>query len=107
MDITLQEYNSWHILHLSGNIMGKEATVFKRYCEEALDSNYKYMAVDMKQVELVDSTGLGALIRCHQKITAAQGKLVLMRVSSKVQELLAITSVDTLFTMVNSETELT
>lgn len=54
--------------------------------------------LDLKQVQFVDSSGLGALIHMH-KTLQPQGRLVLCQVDPKVGQLFKVTRLDRVFTL--------
>ena len=49
--------------------------------------------IDMKALTFVDSTGLGLLVRSHQRRLEAGGRLVLIKGGGQVDRLLEITGV--------------
>jgi anti-anti-sigma factor len=60
---------------------------------ETLLEEPQAMVVDLKQVKIISSLGLGAIINAVQKAEAA-GRKLYFRVSPEVQETLAVTSFD-------------
>jgi anti-sigma B factor antagonist len=60
--------------------------------------------LDLKEVQFVDSSGLGVLIHMH-KTLQPQGRLVLCHVDAKVGQLFKITRLDRVFTLASNEDE--
>ena len=60
--------------------------------------------LDLKQVQFVDSSGLGALIHLH-KTLQPQGRLVLCHVDAKVGQLFKVTRLDRVFTLAATDDE--
>ena len=61
--------------------------------ERAISTN-PWVIVDLTRVEFIDSTGLSALLACHNLATQYGGKLVLVGPSERTQKLLHITQLD-------------
>jgi anti-anti-sigma factor len=52
------------------------------------------LVLDLRKLEFIDSTGLGALVRADQRLRESGGRLVLIRGSRQVQRLLEMTGID-------------
>lgn len=57
----------------------------------------KRVVLDLAETEFVDSAGLGALVRLHGVLRAAGGGLKLCRMSPFVQQVIEVTSLESLF----------
>jgi anti-sigma B factor antagonist len=55
--------------------------------------------VDLSGVTFCDSSGLNALVRLHKAAAAAGGALVLAAVPARIAEIMAVVSLDQLFTV--------
>jgi anti-sigma B factor antagonist len=62
------------------------------------------IVLDLSSVEFVDSTGLGALVRCLKEI-GGRGQLVLCGVNEMVLSLLKMTHLDSIFTQAATRSE--
>ena len=58
-------------------------------------------------VPYVDSAGLGEIVRCYTTVSRKGGKLKLINLTKKIQDLLAITKLLTVFEVYDSEEEAT
>jgi anti-sigma B factor antagonist len=86
------------ILRLSGQLVGgPDADAVRDTVLSILNQGYTRILVDLKDVSWVNSTGLGILISSH--ITSANngGQLKLMRVSKRIESILSVTRLDTVF----------
>ncbi len=54
-------------------------------------------------VEFIDSDGMGELVRCYSIVRQRGGELKLVHVTKKVQDLLELTRLSTLFEMYSEE----
>ncbi len=106
MEVSIRNKNKWQILDIKGNIRGKESENLKQVCRENLKDGNLYIVANFENVSFIDSTGLGALIHCHQNMKSAGGDLLLMNLSENIYDLFEMTSVDKLFEILDSEMEL-
>ena len=49
------------------------------------------VVVDLRKLEFIDSTGLGVLVKTHQRMSDADSRLVLVDAEGQVRRLLALT----------------
>ena len=61
--------------------------------------DWEYVAIE------VDSAGLGEIVRCYTTVSRKGGKLKLLNLTKKIQDLLAITKLLTVFETYDSEEE--
>jgi len=61
--------------------------------------------IDLKQVEYVDSSGLGSLLFGHRQVKTNAGKLKLMHLAPKVRTLLRIANLENILEGYDSEEE--
>jgi len=55
------------------------------------------MVIDLGEVELMDSRGLGILVAAFTSLKNVNGELKLARITNKIQSLLVITQLSTVF----------
>jgi anti-sigma B factor antagonist len=60
-------------------------------------NGHKKFLVNLEGVDFVDSNGLGELTRCFCSVRQAGGEMKLLHVNARVQALLEMTRIDTLF----------
>jgi anti-sigma B factor antagonist len=58
---------------------------------DAIDSGVDDLLVDLREVELVDATGLGVLVGGHRRAERAGRRLVLRNVPERIERLLVAT----------------
>ncbi len=76
------------VLTLEGNLtIGAADAAFSDTIERMLERDQTEIVLDMKLVDLVDSTGLGSLVRCHHRCVQAGGGLRLTNLKFQVWEL--------------------
>jgi anti-sigma B factor antagonist len=63
------------------------------------------LLLDFSNVQDISSLAIGMLVTLNKKIRAAGGKLVLCRMDPELREVMAITQLDTMFTIRGDEDE--
>lgn len=74
------------------------APSFKGSVIDALAVGRQRLVVDLSAIEMVDSSGLGALINAHKSVGSG-GRLVVCGASPKVLALFKLTRLDKVFTL--------
>ncbi|MGD8305813.1 MAG: STAS domain-containing protein [Ignavibacteria bacterium] len=98
MKIKVKEKYEAVILELKGNVMGGEDTKdFNELLHKLIDDGKKNMIVDLSDVKFMNSSGLGMLIGGLTTIKKADGRLILANVTDKIESLLIITKLITIF----------
>ncbi len=86
------------ILKPVGDLMGgPEATRFNEQINQLLDAGKLNVVVDLSAVTRMNSSGLGILIKALTSFKQNGGTLKLAGATTTVQNLLAITKLDTIF----------
>ncbi len=86
------------VLTLSGKMMGgPETTALHDHVRGLIDDGIKKVVIDLGDVKWMNSSGMGVLMACMTTLRNAGGKLVLARVSEKVNSLLIITQLIKVF----------
>ncbi len=86
------------ILEPKGKIMGgPDASLLHDKLYEYIEKNQKRVVIDLAQVDWMNSTGLGILISGYTTLRNNHGELKLANVTDKIQSLLTITKLVTVF----------
>ncbi|SYZ73868.1 Anti-sigma factor antagonist [Candidatus Zixiibacteriota bacterium] len=98
MKLNHYEKDGIAILEPKGKIMGgPDATLLHDQLHEFIEKGKKKVVVDMAQVEWMNSTGLGILISGLTTLRNNHGELKLANITGKIQSLLTITKLITVF----------
>lgn len=98
MKIKVSEKYSAVIIELKGNVMGgPEAQEFHDKLHEFIEQDKKNVVVDLSDVKFMNSSGLGMLISGYTSMKNGGGTLVLARATEKINSLLVITKLITIF----------
>lgn len=92
------------ILDLKGRlVMGPEATDFRSALQAAAERGETRVILNLKEVDYIDSTGLGTLVSGHSLFEQAGGAMKLLNASKRSAELLVLTKLSTVFEMFDDE----
>ncbi|MBU0561886.1 MAG: STAS domain-containing protein [Bacteroidetes bacterium] len=106
MKIKSREQYGAVILELKGNVMGgPEAQEFQTLLHSLIDENKKNIVVDLANVKFMNSTGLGMLISGFTTVKNGGGSFKLANATEKINSLLVITKLITIFEHFNSVDE--
>lgn len=98
MKITYSEAYNAVILELKGNVMGgPEAAELNTTLHKLLEEEKKNVVVDLASVKFMNSSGLGMLIGGLTTMKNGGGDLKLANATEKIQSLLIITKLITIF----------
>lgn len=86
------------VIALDGNIMGgPDATSLNDELQRLVTASKVRIVVDLGSVKFMNSSGLGMLIRSLTTLRNAGGDLKLARASEKIESLLMVTKLITVF----------
>ncbi len=106
MKIDQREKYGAVILDLSGKLMGgPEADKFQDIFKKLLEEDKKNVLVNLEKVSWVNSTGLGILISGYTAMRKGGGNLKLLNVSDRIESILMVTKLATIFEVYNDEDE--
>lgn len=98
MKIKVSEKYGAVVVELKGNVMGgPEAQEFSDLLHKFLDEGKKNIVVDLASVKFMNSSGLGMLISGYTTIKNGGGSLKLANATEKINSLLVITKLITIF----------
>ena len=98
MKLSLHERDGIVILEPKGKILGgPDATLLKDQLQNLIETGKTRVVIDLGQVDYMNSTGLGILISALTTLRKAEGELKLANVTEKIQSLLTITKLVTVF----------
>lgn len=94
------------VLDVQGVIkLGESAREFSSFLEKILTEDAGPVLINFEGINYMDSTGLGELIGYLQKFEDRQRKMALLRPNHRIQALLKITKLDSVFRIFESRDE--
>lgn len=104
MKIETRTFGDVTILDCSGKItLGEGTMAVRNAVRDTLNGNGKKIILNLADVNYIDSSGIGELVSNYTTVTNAGGQLKLLKLTKKIQELLAITKLLTVFQVFDSE----
>jgi anti-sigma B factor antagonist len=106
MKIDTRTVGDVHVLDCSGKItLGEGTMAVRNTVREVLKNGGKKIVLNLAEVNYIDSSGIGELVSTFTTVTNQGGQLKLLKLTKKIQELLAITKLLTVFQVYNDEQE--
>jgi anti-sigma B factor antagonist len=98
LEINEREREGITILELAGRItVGPEASALREKCAELGAAGKRTLALELSNVDFIDSTGLGALVKSATDLRKIGGNMKLVNLNRRNIELLVTTKLDTVF----------
>ena len=106
MTIDTRTVDDVTILDIHGKItIGEGSAEIRNTVRDLLQGSRKKILFNLGDVSYVDSSGIGELVSSFTTVTNQGGQLKLLHLTKKLQELLAITKLLTVFDTFNDEQE--
>ncbi len=106
MDIKERVVGGVSVLDLSGKIvLGEGDGQIRDRIKDLLADGQRRILLNLGEVNYVDSAGLGALISSYTTTKRQGGQLKLVNLTKRIQDLLAITKLITVFETYDNEAE--
>jgi anti-sigma B factor antagonist len=92
------------VLDLNGKItIGEGSVSLRGAIRKLLEEGKKKILLNLGGVSYVDSSGIGELVSSYSTVTREGGQLKLLNLTQKIQDLLAITKLLTVFDVYDDE----
>ncbi|HEX4748490.1 MAG TPA: STAS domain-containing protein [Bryobacteraceae bacterium] len=92
------------VVDLSGRLVaGPEAAELRRTFEELKEQRKNRVVLNLKEIDYIDSTGLGTLVIGHSVAFDTGGAMKLLNLSRRSAQLLILTKLSTVFEMFDDE----
>ncbi|MGL4963772.1 MAG: STAS domain-containing protein [Inquilinus sp.] len=102
--VTSRKSGDVTILDFSGRlIIGEGDYPLREAVHQALEGGAKSILLNLKDTTTIDSSGIGELISGYTRVTNRGGRLKLENLPSKVQDILQITQLITVFEIYDDE----
>lgn len=106
LNITERQAGDITILDMGGKVtIGEGSVALRSAIRRLLGEGKKNILLDLGGVSYVDSSGIGELVSSFTAVNKEGGKLKLLNLTQKIQDLLAITKLLTVFDVFDSEND--
>jgi len=94
------------VLDLKGKMLiGEGDELLREKINSLVEGGRTKIVLNLAEVPYVDSAGLGEIVRCFTTVSRKDGKLKLLNLTKRIQDLLSITKLLTVFETYESEEE--
>ena len=105
LEIASREKEGVTILDLSGKLAVGGASDLRERVNAETAAGHLQQLLNLKDIEYIDSTGLGTMVICHMAVQKAGGTLKLANLNRRNLELVLLTKLSTVFQIFNDEQE--
>ena len=104
--MNIKEQYGTVIIELKGKLVGGSLSDrMNRTLDNLLAQGKKNIVVDLSGITILNSSGMGILISGYSKVNNNGGALKLANITNKIQGLLSITKLNSIFEIYNSTDE--
>jgi anti-sigma B factor antagonist len=106
LDIRERQAGDVTVLDMNGKItIGEGSVALRSAIRRLLEEGKKKILLNLGGVSYMDSSGIGELVSSHTAISKEEGQLKLLNLTEKLESLLAITKLLTVFDVYENESE--
>lgn len=103
-ELLRRERDGVPIVELHGRLMmGEPVEAFRSMLEQLEAEGHTSGVLDMRDVDYIDSTGLGSLVYTHTRAQKAGGKIAMFGLSARQLELMVLTKLSVVFPLFEHE----
>ena len=104
MQTTTRNIDDITVLDISGRItLGEGNVMLREIVRELLEKGSKKIVLNLREVQYVDSSGVGELVKTHTTVGNRDGQLRLINLNKRVNDLLQMTRLSTVFDIARDE----
>jgi anti-sigma B factor antagonist len=104
MKVTTRQVDGVTILDLSGRItLGEGSVTLRDTVRDVVAKGSKNILLNLGDISYIDSSGIGEMVSAFTSVKNAGGELKLLNLTKKVQDLLQITKLYTVFDIWDNE----
>ena len=106
MKSEIRDHGDVRVINLSGKItIGSGDVKIRELIDSALAEGKKNIVFDLAGVSSIDSSGIGELVACYTTVAKQDGQLKLLRMSPKINDIMQVTQLITVFDVFEDEQE--
>jgi len=106
MEISYRDIGEHKVIQVSGEVDLYNVSELKRALFSVTDGRHPSIIVDMRGINYMDSSGIGALVAGQKKMRAHNGKFALLSPTEDVLNILKLATLDRFFKIYESEDEI-
>lgn len=103
LDIQRREREGISILDLNGRLVVGDSNLLREKVNEEVARGQAQIILNLKDVDYIDSTGLGIMVICYTSLQKGGGHVKLVNLNRRNIELLLLTKLSTVFELFGDE----
>lgn len=106
MKTKVRDVGAVRVLDLEGKItIGSGDVELRRSVEDAVAAGHNNILLNLQGVTHIDSSGIGEMVGVYTTMTRKGGKMKLVNLTPKINDILQVTQLITVFDVFDSESE--
>ena len=106
MKSKIRDVGDVRILDLEGKItIGGGDVELRQLVEQSLETGKHKILLNLAAVSHVDSSGIGEMVGCYTTVARRGGSMKLLNLTQKIQDILTVTQLITVFDVYDNESE--
>ena len=106
MKSEVRDQGDVRVIELSGKItIGTGDVKLRELIANTLEDGKNHILLNLSGVTAIDSSGIGEMVACYTTVTNRGGQLKLVHLSKKINDILQVTQLITVFDVFESENE--
>ncbi|MCD4751352.1 MAG: STAS domain-containing protein [Thermoanaerobaculales bacterium] len=106
MKSQIRDVGDVRVISLTGKIaIGSGDVMLRQLINENLEQNHKKLLLDLRGVNSMDSSGIGEMVASYTSAKNRDAQLKLMNLSPKINDILQVTQLITVFDVFDNEEE--
>lgn len=105
MKITVKTETAVTVVHLDGRLDLATGANLKEEIKKICDKGTKRIHINLKNVEFINSSGLGAFVSVMKQVRSKKGRLTLSNLAAPVREVFEITQLSSVFDIFETQEE--
>jgi len=106
MKTKIRDVGDVRVLDLEGKItIGAGDVELRKQVEDAVTAGKVHLLLNLAAVSHIDSSGIGEMVGCFTTLTRKGGKMKLLNLTQKINDILQVTQLITVFDVFDNEAE--
>lgn len=106
MKSLIRDQGDVRVIELTGKItIGSGDVKLRELINAAIEEGKAKILLDLAGVNAIDSSGIGEMVACYTTVKKRDGQLKLLRMSPKINDILQVTQLITVFDVFETEAD--
>lgn len=106
MKSLIRDVGNVRVMDLEGKItIGAGDVQLRQLVEDSLNAGKNHILLNLKGISHIDSSGIGEMVGCFTTVTRRGGAMKLASLPSKINDILQVTQLITVFDVFDNEAE--